>query len=224
MAAKGNSDTFVFYPTFLTSIEAIKSEAVQLAMLKAVINYGLYGALPDFTEIDPIGTLDAAFVQMRYAIDEAKARRRKCKENGDKGGPPKGNTNALKKQPNSTQNNPKQPYVNVNGYDYVNISSNEDKGKSVSRFVPPTLDEIRDYCNEKGFALDADEIHDYYQSKGWLVGKVPMKDWKAAVRQWARRDGRGEFANSRYSTKNSARRGTFEISRDTTPEDYEGKF
>ena len=29
---------------------------------------------------------------------------------------------------------------------------------------------------------------DYYQSNGWRVGKQKMKDWKAAVRNWARRE------------------------------------
>ena len=53
-----------------------------------------------------------------------------------------------------------------------------------SRFVPPTVDEVRAYCAEKGYALDADRFVDYYTSNGWKVGKNPMKDWKAAVRTW----------------------------------------
>lgn len=53
-----------------------------------------------------------------------------------------------------------------------------------SRFVPPTVDEVRTYCTEKGYVLDADRFVDYYTSNGWKVGKNPMKDWKAAVRTW----------------------------------------
>lgn len=32
--------------------------------------------------------------------------------------------------------------------------------------------------------MDAESFVDYYTSKGWVVGKSPMKDWKAAIRTW----------------------------------------
>ena len=103
-----DGDSFVFYPTFLTSIEAIKNTEMRLAMFEAVANYGVYGVLPDFTETDPNGLLDAIFSQIRYAIDEAKAKRLTNRRNGNKGGAPKGNTNSCKnnrKQPKTTENN-----------------------------------------------------------------------------------------------------------------------
>ena len=50
------------------------------------------------------------------------------------------------------------------------------------------LEEIMDYCLEQGFRIDVDRLFDYYSSKGWKIGNSPMKDWKAAVRNWARRD------------------------------------
>ena len=66
-------------------------------------------------------------------------------------------------------------------------SIEEDKPKR-KRFVPPTLDEVRDYINEQGYRIDAEAFIDHYQSVGWKVGQKPMKDWKAAVRTWVRRD------------------------------------
>ena len=54
------------------------------------------------------------------------------------------------------------------------------------RFVPPTVDEVRDYCEERGNGINANDFVDFYQSKGWMVGKNKMKDWKAAVRTWER--------------------------------------
>ena len=56
--------------------------------------------------------------------------------------------------------------------------------KPRNRFVPPTAEEVRAYCKEIGFELDAEKFCDYYAAKGWVVGKSPMKDWKAAVRNW----------------------------------------
>lgn len=62
--------------------------------------------------------------------------------------------------------------------------------KSISsyrvKFTKPTVEEVDDYCKEKGYSIDAAYFVDYYESKGWLVGKTPMKDWKAAVRTWVR--------------------------------------
>ena len=54
------------------------------------------------------------------------------------------------------------------------------------RFVKPTVEEIALYCRERNNGIDAEHFFDYYESKGWTVGKQPMKDWKAAVRNWER--------------------------------------
>ena len=57
--------------------------------------------------------------------------------------------------------------------------------KGVSgRFAPPTLEEVKAYCRERGNNVDPERWMDFYQSKGWMVGKNKMKDWKAAVRTW----------------------------------------
>lgn len=62
-----------------------------------------------------------------------------------------------------------------------------DKSKS-KRFIKPTLEEIRQYCSDSGYGIDADYFYDYYEGNGWKVGKNPMKDWRATVRNWARRE------------------------------------
>ena len=54
------------------------------------------------------------------------------------------------------------------------------------RFVKPTLEEIKAYCQSRQNGVDAERFYDYYESNGWRVGKSPMKDWKAAVRTWER--------------------------------------
>lgn len=57
-----------------------------------------------------------------------------------------------------------------------------------SKFIPPTLEEVIDYCNERGKGVDPQKWYDHYTSNGWKVGKNPMKDWRAAVRTWERTD------------------------------------
>ena len=54
------------------------------------------------------------------------------------------------------------------------------------RFTPPSLEEVRAYAAEKGLAVDCERFIDYYTANGWKVGRNPMKDWKAAVRNWGR--------------------------------------
>ena len=54
------------------------------------------------------------------------------------------------------------------------------------RFTPPTSAEVMDYMYEKGVnsSTEPEKFIDFYESKGWVVGKVKMKCWKAAVRNW----------------------------------------
>lgn len=65
------------------------------------------------------------------------------------------------------------------------------------RFVPPTVEEIRAYCQERKNSVDPTRFVDYYLQQGWrLSNGNPMKDWKAAVRTWEHRefDGQGKKA------------------------------
>ena len=55
-----------------------------------------------------------------------------------------------------------------------------------TRFKPPTIEDVQAYCMERNNNVDAQRFIDYYTSNGWKVGKNPMKDWKAAVRNWER--------------------------------------
>ena len=56
--------------------------------------------------------------------------------------------------------------------------------KSSSRFVPPTVDEVRAYCSERSNAVNAEQFVNHYEARGWRCGKTPMTDWRAAIRTW----------------------------------------
>lgn len=87
------------------------------------------------------------------------------------------------KQPtNSRQSTDKRPTTNKNvrKKEYI-----EYIGAKRAAFVPPTLEEVKIYAEEKGYVLfDAERFVDFYTSKGWMVGKNKMKDWQAAIRNW----------------------------------------
>ena len=56
------------------------------------------------------------------------------------------------------------------------------------RFVPPTQAEIGAYVREAKLTMDPQEFLDYYTANGWKVGSHAMKDWRAAARNWARKE------------------------------------
>ena len=70
----------------------------------------------------------------------------------------------------------------------VEGSVGEKREEKTKRFTPPTLDEVEQYCLERANGIDAQAFIDFYESKGWMIGKNKMKDWKAAVRTWERKN------------------------------------
>lgn len=58
---------------------------------------------------------------------------------------------------------------------------------SPTRFVPPTEVEVRAYCQERRNGIDPEHFVAYYQSRGWRAGSSPVKDWRACIRLWERR-------------------------------------
>ncbi len=71
----------------------------------------------------------------------------------------------------------------------------KDVPKKSKRFVKPTPEQVQEYCSERGNGITGDEFCDFYESKGWMIGKDPMKDWKAAIRTWERKRGFQSTAN-----------------------------
>lgn len=68
------------------------------------------------------------------------------------------------------------------------INNNNSLYKGSSHFQKPTLEDIRQYCISRGNQVDPEQFFNFYESKGWMVGKSPMKDWRASVRTWEKRE------------------------------------
>ena len=53
------------------------------------------------------------------------------------------------------------------------------------RFTPPTVDEVRAYCQERKNNIDAEYFIAYYTARDWVLSNgKKMKDWKSAVVTW----------------------------------------
>jgi hypothetical protein len=84
----------------------------------------------------------------------------------------------------------RQMTASIDNIEQIDMSRNIEQveRESTPHFTPPTIQEIRTFCQENGLFIDVDRFIDYYQSNGWKVGRNKMKDWKATVRNWARDD------------------------------------
>ena len=85
--------------------------------------------------------------------------------------------------------------------------SEDAEKRKEKRFVKPSLEEITEYCREKGYEhVDPTAFWAHYESVGWRVGKNPMKNWHAAAAGWNAR----EKAESFIKEPEKQKSGSFE--------------
>lgn len=77
----------------------------------------------------------------------------------------------------------------------------KEKHETAKRFVPPTLEEVKARIKEMNYTFDAEAFIAFYQSKNWMVGKNKMKDWKAAMVTWQKREYEFPKRKNQGSTK-----------------------
>ena len=79
----------------------------------------------------------------------------------------------------------KQTIAEVTEYEYESDNDlYKKKNIKKEKFEPPTVEQVREYCQKRKNNVDPEKFVDFYKSKGWKVGNQPMKDWMAAVRTW----------------------------------------
>lgn len=167
-------------------------EAGQL--FKAIIAYAEDGKVLSFDENRVLGMI-FLFIKDQIDRDGAKYRERcaKNRESGKLGGRPRKSDRLISKPnglfENQTVSEKPNPNPKPNPKPNPNPIPTEDKGKA-KRFVKPSLQEIADCIKEKGYNVDAGAFYDYYEANGWKqAGGNPIKNWKAALSTWNRREG-----------------------------------
>lgn len=167
-------------------------EAGQL--FKAIIAYAEDGEVLSFDENRVLGMI-FLFIKDQIDRDGAKYRERcaKNRESGKLGGRPRKSDRLIPKPnglfENQTVSEKPNPNPKPNPKPNPNPTPTEDKGKA-KRFVKPSLQEIADCIKEKGYNVDAGAFYDYYEANGWKqAGGNPIKNWKAALSTWNRREG-----------------------------------
>ena len=178
-------DSFIFYRSFFEAAEDLGPEE-KCAMFDAICDYAL-----NFVEPSLEGTPKMAFRLIKPQLDANIARF----NNGQKGGRPSSKITKAKPNRNLTKTKPKpltalgytteKPNDNVNG----NLNDNDNPNENVNAIDHPSVDDIKEWMYHCGCRniSESEKFWLYYESKGWMVGQVPMVNWKAAVLSWIRR-------------------------------------
>ena len=198
-------NAFLFYRSFYEAAKHLDKEA-QADFMMAVCAYSLDGDVPDLS-----GVAAAMFALVRPTLETSRKKSASGKNGGSKpkasakqsesreeanGKQNESKTEANAKQDESKAEAIKDIRIKDKGYkdkgykediDITGKLSGIDKlggNTRAKRFTPPTLEEVAAYCRERGNSVSPERFIDYYTSNGWKVGRNPMKDWKAAVRNW----------------------------------------
>lgn len=154
-------------------------------IVTAMLTYASTGEIPEMN-----GNERFIWPTIKAQIDRDStnynAKCKKNRENGQKGGRPKKQTDIpeterLFEKPKKAKEKEKEKENEKENEKDTYIA---DKPPTRHKFSPPTVEDVQAYCDEKGYAVDPGRFVDYYTSNGWRVGKNPMRDWKAAVRTW----------------------------------------
>ena len=157
------------FTDFLEVVEPL-SDVGAGRLFKAMLRYALDGRLPALK-----GREGVAWTMARQHIDrEAEAYAAKVKHLR------RGSVSVSEKKiPVSGEDKEKDKY------------NDKDKDKDIfsqaeKKETHPTLEEIDRYIQQTHLSTDGQHFYDYYEANGWRMGQNPMRDWKAALRAWAR--------------------------------------
>jgi hypothetical protein len=70
-------------------------------------------------------------------------------------------------------------------------TNKKDKKEKKINTIPPSLDEVRNYCTERGNGIDAQYWWNWYEARGWMLGKSKMVSWKSTIHTWEKNNNNG---------------------------------
>lgn len=215
-------ESFLIYKSFYKPISKLSDK--QLGRLfRAIFKYQLGEEVTVEEDID----MAFEFFKSRFELDESKyhgivernrnngrkaGTQKVAEDGGEDGGKTANCTQSYpvgpicentQSAPSGTQWDPVAPsgglYDNDSDNDNDSDLKEKSKKKSVKRFSPPTIEEVKARIAEMGYTnTDPERFVNFYGSKGWMVGKNKMKDWKAALANWNKEDSNGNKRTNTY--------------------------
>lgn len=178
------NESFVLFTKIIEVTRALTDEQ-KGRLFQAILDYQESGEVPEMDTLTRI-----AFLPIKHDMDICTENREKVLEQKREAGRASAERRSAKGNTVEQRSTPSNDNVNVNVNDIDKETSSNEDAKKVpqKRFVKPTLEEVAAYCLEKGYSVDAEAFISYYDSNGWRVGRNPMRDWKAATRNWHQRE------------------------------------
>src|SRR5690606_5401971 len=110
------------------------------------------------------------------------------------------NATAMPDDATAYRGNAEHAYKQASKHTSKQAKENTGEGVARSRFTPPSVEQVREYCTERENQVNPQQFIDHYTANGWRVGRNPMKDWRATVRTWERNNfGKGINGTSKPS-------------------------
>ncbi len=192
-------DSFILYTKYSEHINLL-SLTQRGVLLTAIMSYAAGETLPD---MDAVTAMAFSFIKADLDRDAEKYRQtiETRREAGSKGGINRAKALKAKDDVANVANATTdianvanatfatKNIANVADNEYVYDNDNDlkkEKYISKEKFIPPTVEEVKDYVAEKGYNVDAEKFVAFYASKGWMIGKNKMKSWRQAVVTWER--------------------------------------
>ena len=192
-----DNKSFMIYKDWEEMFEALDSFEDAGRLIMALFAYAGRGEKPDFG-----GALKMAFMMMSAQLDRDGEKWDKVCERNRKVAINRWSKKESTKSTRRTKNTDidtvividtekdltETPFGETTMTTTYNKHNNSYNAVNCTKFVPPSLEEVRAYCEERGNGIDAQYFMDYYSARGWKVGRNVITDWKAVVRNWERRE------------------------------------
>jgi hypothetical protein len=201
MAKKTERQGFVLYHSLRKPLEML-DDAQRGKLLLAILNYSEFGTVPDFQD----AVIDMAFAFIRDKLDrDADAYKDKCEKRaiaGSKGG---------KQRVANQANQANATFAKQNQANQANASKSsqlkpepepepelkpepelEQEKKKRKRFTPPTLEEVKAYCEQRQSSVDPVQFFEYFTAdpdRQWIDAKGnKVTNWKSKILTWEKFD------------------------------------
>lgn len=191
--------SFIMYAEWADQILSLPNDLAG-EYAKAILNYAIYGEKMKIDNPALKAMLIPVYKRIDVDLEAWEETKRQRSEAGKKGMAKRWNNKTITNDNDVITNDNtviadyNEQYqditkITVNVNDNVNVNDKDIKEKDKKKsFVRPTIEEVKAYCQERNNKVDPYQFFDFYESKGWKVGNQPMKDWKAAVRTWEKRE------------------------------------
>jgi hypothetical protein len=205
MNANDNKKSFLLYTDCEERVSMLSNVEAGI-LYKAIIAYAARGEKLNTSNLpqEETGVINARLIEFAFKGYKAQLDRDREKYNtikqrrSEAGKKHHGNQYSnLEQNGTNGTNVPNLEQNGTNGTDSVSDSVNvndsvsdiqKEKNKEKKGFKKPTAEEVSAYVAQIGANIDAANFLDFYDSKGWMIGTSHMKDWKAAVRTWEKRE------------------------------------